>query len=251
MKKNIKETDSWESVNDWYDSLVGTEGHYYHQNVILPNIVKKIVDSKFSSVIDFACGQGVLSRSLPHAIAYTGIDLSKSLIDKALQQRKNKHHTFIYGDARDVPTTLKTSNFDCCTIILAMQDIDDLKGVIRSAQSVLKPKGTLMMVINHPFFRIPRQSGWQVNEKSQWLCRWESAYMSEMTVPIQIKNETVYHHHRPLSSYIKALSEMGFVVDGMEEWISDKTSTGPRKNMENRARKEFPLFLFLSASKFI
>jgi len=35
----------------------------------------------------------------------------------------------------------------------------------------------------------------------------------------------------------------------MEEWISDKKSTGAKARMENRSREEFPLFLALLAQK--
>jgi ubiquinone/menaquinone biosynthesis C-methylase UbiE len=241
--------DSWESVNDWYHALVGKEGHYFHQKIILPNVVKKILESKYASVIDFACGQGVLSRHFPASISYTGIDLSKSLIDLAIQQRKNKQHTFVHGDIRDLPKAFLEPKFDCCALILALQDIDNAEAVIKSASRVLKPNGKLMIVMNHPHFRIPRQSGWEIKEGSNWLCRWESAYMSEMTIPIQIKSSTVYHHHRPLSYYFKCLREASFLVDDLEEWVSDKISSGKNKKMENRARKEFPLFLYLSAIK--
>jgi hypothetical protein len=35
----------------------------------------------------------------------------------------------------------------------------------------------------------------------------------------------------------------------MEEWCSDKKSEGAAARMEDRARKEFPLFLTILASK--
>ena len=56
--------------------------------------------------------------------------------------------------------------------------------------------------------------------------------------------------HRPLQYYFKALAKAGFAVDRLEEWISHKASdSGPRAKAENVARKEIPLFLYLSAKK--
>ncbi|HHW27302.1 MAG TPA: hypothetical protein GXX23_08195 [Firmicutes bacterium] len=54
--------------------------------------------------------------------------------------------------------------------------------------------------------------------------------------------------HRPLQSYFKHLTNQGFAITRLEEWISHKKSQpGPRAAAENRARKEIPLFLFIEA----
>ena len=46
------------------------------------------------------------------------------------------------------------------------------------------------------------------------------------------------------------LGKHGFALAGLEEWISHRVSErGPRAGAEDRARKEFPLFLMLKAQK--
>ena len=78
-------------------------------------------------------------------------------------------------------------------------------------------------------------------------------YLSETNVPIltpPFANKTSFTvtYHRPLQSYIAALSLAGFALDGLEEWISNKKSQpGKRAKAENRSRKEIPLFLALRA----
>ena len=68
--------------------------------------------------------------------------------------------------------------------------------------------------------------------------------------PGQVKSEKTISFHHPLQFYFKALEKAGFVVTRLEEWTSHKESEkGPRAGAENRARKEFPLFLFLEAVK--
>ena len=90
MKKKRKS--SWEGSHKWYNKIVSEEGHYYHQKVILPALLKLIDLKKTKSLLDLGCGQGVLARALPKTIEYTGIDLSPSLIKSAenLSQNKNK-----------------------------------------------------------------------------------------------------------------------------------------------------------------
>ena len=70
-----------------------------------------------------------------------------------------------------------------------------------------------------------------------------------MEIPIQMnpsqkaQSTKTYSYHFPLSEITTWLREAGFVITRLEEWCSNKSSTGKNAKMENRARKEFPLFL--------
>ena len=56
--------------------------------------------------------------------------------------------------------------------------------------------------------------------------------------------------HRPLQAYMKALEKAGFSLTRLEEWTSYKTSeAGPRKDAEDKARKEIPMFMMLELTK--
>ncbi|GAB4225443.1 MAG: class I SAM-dependent methyltransferase [Chlamydiales bacterium] len=247
----MKDT-SWEKVTNWYENLTGEEGHYYHQELIIPSLVKKIVALGARSTLDIACGQGVLSRALPPEINYLGLDLSKSLIEAAKKRNKRKNHRFVHGDARD----FKFDHlFDCAAVILAIQDIDDINKVFQSAYNALNVDGRLFIVMNHPCYRIPRQSRWSIDEGNKMQVRIVQAYMNEMQIPIQTRpskdrqSHQVYHHHRPLQTYFHALKQTGFLIEDFEEWVSNKMSTGKYRKMENRAREEFPLFVCITAVK--
>ena len=56
-------------------------------------------------------------------------------------------------------------------------------------------------------------------------------------------------YHFPISMYTTWLHDVGFVIEMIEEWTSDKTSIGKAGKMENRSRSEFPLFLAIRAKK--
>ena len=45
------------------------------------------------------------------------------------------------------------------------------------------------------------------------------------------------------------LFDNGFCIENIEEWISDKKSTGSKAYIEDKARKEFPLFMTIVARK--
>lgn len=247
---------SWEPVGKWYKDVVGEDGHYYHQKIILPGVLKllEIQDSATNSILDLACGQGVLARQLPQNVFYTGIDLSPTLIKAAKAMDKNPHHEFIIGDiSKKLP--IKKTDYSHAAIILALQNIESADKILVNASHHLKPNGKLTLVLNHPFFRIPRQSSWEVDEAKKIQYRRIDRYYSEMKIPIQAhpsKGEaspTTWSFHHPLSSYTRWLGEAGFYIQSIEEWCSDKQSTGKNAKMENRSREEFPLFMAILAVK--
>lgn len=244
---------SWQQVASWYDGIVGQDGHYYHQHVVLPGTLKLLELSADSRVLDIACGQGILSRAIPKVRQYLGLDSAKGLIEAAKRGVKNPDYSFMALDATkswgNVP-----KNFTHACILLALQNIERADLAIKNASEHLDTKGKLLIVINHPMFRIPRQSGWGIDEKTKQQYRWVNRYASPLKVPITMhpgqKNEhTTWSFHKSLHDYVQMLAQAGFVIKNIEEWQSDKESVGKAAKMENRARAEFPLFMAILAEK--
>jgi SAM-dependent methyltransferase len=241
---------SWENVEGWYSSCVGKEGHYYHQTLILPGALRLI--QKPSSVLDLGCGEGIFARTLPPEVLYTGIDASPSLIQAAKKKTHHPHAQFLVGDVtKELP--LEKKDFDCAVFILSLQNMEHPELAIANVRKHLKKGGQLLLVLNHPCFRIPRQSDWGIDEANKLQYRRINRYLSPLKIPIQMNpgtkgpsHETVSFHHA-LSDYARFLAQNGFVITGLEEWCSDKKSEGARAKMEDRARKEFPLFLTILA----
>lgn len=247
---------SWEGVSRWYNDKVGEEGHYYHQQVILPQLSKMLSLSKEkgSCLVDLACGQGILSRHIAPSIPYLGIDASKQLIQSAQQMNKSPLHHFMVGDITQSIQT-KWAPFTHATVILALQNIESPQKVIQNAYQLLQKKGELCIVLNHPCFRIPRQSSWKIDEQQKIQFRRIDRYMSSMEIPIQMEpgkgshSSQTFSFHHPLSSYTHWLKESGFLIQSIEEWCSNKISQGKAAKMENRSREEIPLFMAISAVK--
>lgn len=249
MRRAMSNNTSWESSHKWYDSLVGEKGHYYHEHVVLPHSLKLLSLKQGDSLLDLGCGQGILSRHIPPQIDYVGIDASPSLIKEAKQRSKKP---FLVGDITK-PLNLQHEPFSHAALILVIQNIEDHEKALQNAAKALKSGGKLLIVLNHPCFRIPRQSNWGEDAAKKLQYRRLDLYMSSLKIPIQTnpgageKSATTWSFHHPLSVYTEALSKSGFVVEKMEEWISDKKSTGAKARMENRSREEFPLFLAILA----
>jgi ubiquinone/menaquinone biosynthesis C-methylase UbiE len=252
-QRKPKTETSWQQVGHWYDKAVGREGHYYHQNIVLPGALRLLAIDQAppQRLLDLGCGQGVLARQLPPGVEYLGLDLASQLIKQAKTHSKNRHHSFLVHDITEPFPPEKP--FDAAAIILALQNIEHPERVIRNVSSVLSPQGKLLIVLNHPCFRIPRQSFWQVDPQKQCRYRRLERYLSPLKIPIQMNpsqgdaSAVTWSFHHPLSSYSRWLHEHGFVIQVMEEWCSDKVSTGKAARMENLSRQEFPLFLAILA----
>lgn len=246
---------SWESSAHWYDEIVGSKGHYFHEHVILPQLMELMqLSEKENSkkILDLGCGQGILEKKIPKQIEYVGIDLSPTLIKKAKEKTRHTKHSFIVGDvSKSLP--LPKENFSDTVIILALQNMENIQGVLKNAFVHLANGGQLFLVLNHPCFRIPRQSHWGIDESKKLQYRRVDSYLSPMKIPIQMhpgkKGGQTLSFHYSLSDLSLFLENAGFAITKIREWISDKKSTGSKARMENRARKEFPLFLTLVCKK--
>lgn len=257
MNKQSQPSASWQNIGKWYDENVGEEGHYYHKTVIIPKILELLnlkEGSKPTALLDLACGQGVLSRHLPKNVNYFGFDIAPSLIQATQQYKKNPLHQFAVADATR-PLPLTKTDFNYATIILACQNIEDPFKAFKNAFHHLQPGGTLLIVLNHPCFRIPRQSSWKVDPEQKIQYRRIDRYMSDMKIPIQMhpgkgqSSAQTWSFHHPLMTYSRWLHDAGFGIDLIEEWCSNKVSEGKMAKAENRSRNEIPLFMAIIATK--
>ncbi len=243
---------SWDHVANWYDSLVGGKGQYYHQHVIFPSVLKLVNVKPGLKVLDLACGQGVFCRELLKLNAKaTGVDSSPRLIESA------KHYgpgvEYIIDDARSLKK-LSDQSFDRAVSILALQNIDPIDGVFSRVSALLRSHGTFTIVILHPSFRSPRITGWgeDVGRKLQF--RRIDRYITPMKIPIEMhpgkmNKQVTWTYHRPLQAYIEVGTQNGFVIDAMEELVSDKVSEGKHAKQENLARQEIPMFMAIRYRK--
>lgn len=246
----MKDT-SWESSNRWYDDIVGDKGHYYHEKIIIPRVLQLLALKPGDKILDLGCGQGVFSKVIPKGVEYEGVDLSKSLVAYA---RNRSPFPFYVGDIT-LPLEKIHKGFTHAIMILVVQNLENEKRAFLNAATHLKPGGILIIVLNHPCFRIPRQSSWGIDPIKKIQYRRIDHYMQSLEIPIKThpgkeENKTMtWSFHRPLSVYIQGLTESGFMIDKIEEWVSDKKSYGKNSKLENQSRENFPLFLTLRAVK--
>lgn len=241
----------WDSVAAWYDGWVGKDGSEHHRRIAIPAVMDLLELQAGEQILDVGCGQGVLAPQVKAAGAdYTGVDVSPRLLGLA-----RKHHgesgQFIKADACKLPRgkDLREGSFDALIYLLSIQDIDPLDAAMRSAAWALKPGGRVVMLMTHPCFRVPRQSGWGFDENRKLQYRRVDRYLTPLPVPMKTypgKSGVTISFHRALGDYVNGLAAVGLYVDHMDEIPSFRAE---EKSKAGAAESEIPLFLGLRARK--
>lgn len=246
---------SYDKVARHYDSWVGSSGSRHHRQLAIPALLELLEPQPGEAVLDIGCGQGVLAPYIVRAGArYTGVDASEQLLRFA-RRRRGQLGTFLRGDAARLRETpgLRRSTFDGIVFLLSIQDMDPLEAVLHSAASALRPGGRLVMLMNHPCFRVPRQSGWGWDGARKLRFRRVDRYLSALRIPITAEHRqghgSTRSFHRPLEDYINGLADAGLLPDRVREIPAHALYErhGLHAEAEQLAEREIPLFLALRA----
>lgn len=246
----------WDPLADWYDGWVGKGGSLHHRKLAVPAVMELLEVQPGERILDLGCGQGVLAPFVAEKGArYTGVDVSRKLIRMAGQHHP-KHGEFLIGDVRGLRKIdpLRQASFDAAVFLLSIQDIDPLDAAFENAAWAIRSGGRLILMMTHPGFRIPRQSGWGWDENRKLQYRRTDRYLTELAVPLKPfpgeSGGVSLSFHRPLHAYVNALGAVGLRIDRMLEIPTYKRVTsGPKAKAENLANAEIPLFLALRAWK--
>ncbi len=242
----------WEPVADWYDGWVGKEGSEHHRRLALPAVLDLLDLQPGRQILDIGAGQGVLAPYVAEGGArYTGVEISPKLLSLA-RQHHGKHGRFLQGDARHLPQVkgLEAGAFDAAVFLLSIEDMNPLADVVESAAWALKARGQVVILMRHPCFRVPRQSGWGFDEGRSLQYRRVDRYLTPLSVPMKSygkeRSGTTISFHRPLNHYINEMAVSGLLLDRLHEIPTYKTG---ETRAERLANEEIPLFLALRAIK--
>ena len=176
---------SWENVAEWYGTHLSAPGTYQSE-VVWPGALRMLGVGPGKTFLDVACGEGSFANLVvKQGGAVVGIDAAPTLIRQA-QNKHIRNAEFLVGDATNADRNLRDRKFDGAALVLALQNINDMPAVFASISRMLNKNAPFVIVLNHPAFRIPRQSAWGFEDERKMMYRRIDSYMSENAIPMQM-----------------------------------------------------------------
>jgi len=227
---------AYEDLADSYDALIEHKPHnaYYDR----PNTLKLVGDTAGKQILDAACGPGKYAEILlDQGATVTGFDISPRMVKLAKERNKGKGEFFVH-DLSQPMSVLNDESFHIIVCALALHYVEDWTLTIQEFCRVLKPNGSLVISIEHPFFEY-------LYFKSKKYFDVEAVNATWSGFGKRIK---MHSYRRPLIECIQPFTNNGFYIDQL---IEPKPVPEFEKFDRRHFRElnKFPSFLHLRATK--
>ncbi|MFD0751496.1 methyltransferase domain-containing protein [Mucilaginibacter calamicampi] len=227
---------AYEEMAETYNSLIDHKPHnaYYDR----PNTLALLPDVSGKTILDAACGPGKYAEILiEKGATVTGFDISPKMVELANIRNGNKGHFFVHDLSCNIDA-IATGSCDIVLCALALHYVEDWALTIKEFHRVLKPNGTLVISIEHPFYEYTFFKSKKYFDVENVKCTWKG-----FGRPVEVNS-----FRRPLHECIAPLTDNGFYIDKLVE-------PKPTKEFELLDPKhfkelsEFPAFMSIRAVK--
>src|SRR5262244_443913 len=168
--------------------------------------------------LDVGCGEGRVSRVLKECgYRVTAIDPVEKLVLAAEQAGSADYYRI--AAAADLP--FENCSFDLAVAYNVLMDIEDVPPALKEIRRVLRPSGTLVISIVHPFADRGRFAGPEANAP---FVLQKSYFGRERFEDTEVRDGLKMHFagwSQSLESYMAALENSGLVITSLREPIPD------------------------------
>ena len=133
-------------------------GFSAYLDLVIPVLMETVGEVRGLALLDAGCGEGTVARMLASQGAQvTGMDISPNLIALACETETQNQLgiTYLVHDL-DQPLPEYAGMFDLVVSNLAINDVADYQGFVRTASSVIKPGGRFVLSLDSPYSAIER-----------------------------------------------------------------------------------------------
>jgi 2-polyprenyl-3-methyl-5-hydroxy-6-metoxy-1,4-benzoquinol methylase len=217
----------WNENARWWDERM-KEGNDWHNRLIAPTVQRLLDLHTGEDVVDLACGNGLLARTLAlQGARVLACDFSAEFLECA-KARSQEYvdrigYRLIDLTDRNQLATLGNAQFDAAVCNMAIMDMASITPLLVGVLRLLRPNGRFVFSILHPCFHTPgtrliaERDGNDLHLKYAVQINRYLNLVPELGVGITGQPSRHYYFHRPLSVLLSACFAAGFVLDAFEE----------------------------------
>ncbi|SVA97803.1 uncharacterized protein METZ01_LOCUS150657 [marine metagenome] len=204
----------WDLNAEWWQNSFTNGANAEYSEQLLPLVVELM--NGFHKVLEIGTGEGQIIRALSE-VSVTAVGIDKS--DNQIRHGKKiaPASVLIRSLAEQLP--FQDSFFDAAIACLVVEHIEKFEESFREVARVVKSGGRFVLAMNHPLLQSPGSSwveDWTTDPPEKY---WRvGPYLREETSEEYFGDGiSIPFTHRPLSRYLNALSDSGFVTTRMIE----------------------------------
>ena len=232
----------WQESADAWIAEMGEHGDFGRRYVLDPIMLPRTLARSPKNALDVGCGEGRFCRMLKlHGINIVGIDPTFALI--AAARARDRNGGYLGAAAEHLP--FRNEAFDLVISYLSLVDVGGIEAAIPEMARVLKPGGALLIANLNSFNTADAGQGWVKDSAGQRLHYPIDNYLQERSIWTRYRGIHVRNHHRPLSTYIRALLKTGLHL----AYFDEPSPTAHAPTSKAASYRRVPWFLVMEWMK--
>ena len=244
MEQNIYDND------DFFQGYQSKRGDLSANDLIeIPELFELIGDVTNLSILDLGCGAGGHDRKLIElgAKRVLGIDLSKNMINEAINSNNSNKIEYRIMSMNDIDTISET--FDLVVSSLAIHYIEDYDSLCKKVYNLLNDGGRFIFSCGHPMDSCAILNDYsnnyiELNGKKYYLI---SDYNNEGKRTSHWFVDGVETYHRNVSHLLNGLIDAGFSLEHITESYANDDVI--KLNPKFKDQKDHSYFIFFKCKK--